>query len=329
MFNWFLNGKKTVVERREETLSAYIDGELSPRERADLERALAKDPALRDELAALRQVVGVMHEVPQVRVPRSFTLDPAVYGRAKQPWLQFYPMLRAATVLATVALVFLFAGDLFLSQSGGVGMPAQTVAEPLAEVREAEEVLREPEPAVEVTLEVEAPVAKLAEDMVEEEAAPQEAAAPAAEVESAAEGAARVTGTEAMTDEPIEAAESPAAAILSEEAVEEAPAEAPSEEPMLMVVPTTTVEGEAVVGTIVPETGSPPPSPEASVEDFGQEAPEPTAEMGPEVADEEVPPRAPDEGSRETDWLLIAEIGLGALAAMLLLVTLLARRYGW
>jgi hypothetical protein len=208
-------------------------------------------------------------------------------------------------------------------------MPAQTVAEPLAEVREAEEVLREPEPAVEVTLEVEAPVAKLAEDMVEEEAAPQEAAAPAAEVESAAEGAARVTGTEAMTDEPIEAAESPAAAILSEEAVEEAPAEAPSEEPMLMVVPTTTVEGEAVVGTIVPETGSPPPSPEASVEDFGQEAPEPTAEMGPEVADEEVPPRAPDEGSRETDWLLIAEIGLGALAAMLLLVTLLARRYGW
>src|SRR6185436_2098386 len=44
-------------------LHAYLDGELSPDERAALEQALARDPALRARLAELRGLHGELREL--------------------------------------------------------------------------------------------------------------------------------------------------------------------------------------------------------------------------------------------------------------------------
>jgi hypothetical protein len=325
MLNWLSDGKRTAAERREETLSAYIDGELSSRERANLERALTRDATLRAELEELRQVVGLMKAVPRAPLPRSFTLDPAVYGRARQAWLQLYPVLRTATVLATVVLVFLFAGDLYLNLSGRASMPAQTFQEPqVAEMREAVEIASE-KVEVEVTLLAEAPAAKIAAGEVQEEAAdlvPEEAGAPAAAIEAQAESAAQVMGTESMTEAPAAAtAAAPRGEATLVEELEE-----PAEPPMIMAIPPTmTTEAEPEGEGGLPE----PAMPEATAAAVALEATV-TADVmtAREPAEEELVLAADDEET-PVNWVLVTEIGLAALAGGLLVLTLLARRYGW
>ena len=89
--------KKTAAERRHEALSAYLDGALSARERARLENELKRDAALRAELDELSRTVQLTRSLPALPVPRSFVLDPAVFGRARQHRFHLYPALRAAT----------------------------------------------------------------------------------------------------------------------------------------------------------------------------------------------------------------------------------------
>jgi anti-sigma factor RsiW len=67
-------------ERDRELLSAYIDNELSPNERAALEQRLAVEPLLRRELAELRAVRDLLRDQPWVTPPRSFTLTPEMVG---------------------------------------------------------------------------------------------------------------------------------------------------------------------------------------------------------------------------------------------------------
>ncbi|MFQ5380037.1 MAG: anti-sigma factor family protein [Dehalococcoidia bacterium] len=58
----------------DEALSAYVDGALAGIERAELERRLASEPALREELEevrAIKQMVASMEDLP---APRSFAL---------------------------------------------------------------------------------------------------------------------------------------------------------------------------------------------------------------------------------------------------------------
>ncbi len=60
-----------------ELLSAYLDDQLEGPTRSDLERRLADDPRLRSELEELRSTTVLLHELPTLTPPRSFTLDPA------------------------------------------------------------------------------------------------------------------------------------------------------------------------------------------------------------------------------------------------------------
>lgn len=55
-----------------EQLSAYLDGELSPEERASVDAALVQDPALREELEGLRGVVHWVREQGPVEAPSGF-----------------------------------------------------------------------------------------------------------------------------------------------------------------------------------------------------------------------------------------------------------------
>ncbi|WP_322821338.1 anti-sigma factor family protein [Chloroflexus sp.] len=67
-------------EHDRELLSAYIDNELTPAERAVLEQRLRVEPSLRRELAELRAVRDLLHEQPWVTLPRTFTLTPEMAG---------------------------------------------------------------------------------------------------------------------------------------------------------------------------------------------------------------------------------------------------------
>ena len=181
MFNFLGDRGTTGEDKRRETLNAYLDNALTPAERDRLEGQLARDANLRAELEQLRVVKLQLRAMPRRRVPRSFALNPALYGRPKaQPMLQLYPVLRGATAMAAFLLIFVFALGAFRGQFGGVGAPV-----PAAEVSMA------------TNEEAAAPVGGA------DESAPLLATVPAAEERAAAEEAAADSSAEIAAPQPL------------------------------------------------------------------------------------------------------------------------------
>ncbi|MEA3375702.1 MAG: zf-HC2 domain-containing protein [Chloroflexota bacterium] len=120
-----LGWRKSEQQRRDELLSAYLDGELSEREREQLETRLSEDPALRAELRALHQTMSLVRELPRASAPRNFILtESMVRGRepahAPEPRLAWAaPILTAATAVVSLLFAVVLAGDLLLPGVGG------------------------------------------------------------------------------------------------------------------------------------------------------------------------------------------------------------------
>lgn len=169
--SWLRKRKETEHRHFEEQLSAYMDGELLPRERDAFEQHLATCPACRWSLNTLRQTVQWTSELPTVRVPRAFTIPaPAQPARAVRRW-RFLPALQGATALVALLLFFVIAGDVMLTGFQPVGM-------------------HEPEIqtlAVEATVSAEAGVVVEAEAVVETEAVVEAMALATVVVEKEAE----------------------------------------------------------------------------------------------------------------------------------------------
>jgi len=58
----------------EETIAAYLDGELSPKERADFERVLSSHPEWRNIVAEQAEVIAALRPI-RVRAPRGKVWD--------------------------------------------------------------------------------------------------------------------------------------------------------------------------------------------------------------------------------------------------------------
>ncbi len=134
-----LGGRKSEDERRDELLSAYLDGELDERERERLEARLSQDPALRAELRTLHQTVSMVRELPQTSAPRNFILsesmvrrrEPAPAPEPRRAWAA--PLLTAATTVVSLLFVVVLVGDLLLSGMGGQA----SAPEPMLQAEEA------------------------------------------------------------------------------------------------------------------------------------------------------------------------------------------------
>lgn len=124
-------------------LNAYLDGELSVAERADVEARLAEDERLQAEIESLRVTAALLGMAERVRVPRNFTLDPAVYGRsARSGWwanlgLGDFRVWATAggTVLATLVCIGLMVIRIGM---GGMMATSAPMAQLAAEEPEAE-----------------------------------------------------------------------------------------------------------------------------------------------------------------------------------------------
>jgi hypothetical protein len=110
-----------------ERLSAYIDGELSPVETAELEARLSHEPDLRAALLDLRSVVKATRSIPPRRLPRSFTLTPEMVG-ARGGFR--FPVLQLASAVTALAFVVLFGFDLL-----GASFSGMRAASPAGEVQ--------------------------------------------------------------------------------------------------------------------------------------------------------------------------------------------------
>ncbi len=137
-------------ERRDELLSAYLDGQLSAEERARLEAQLTAEPALRAELEALRHTVALVRGLPPVPIPRNFILPqtaaarprPAVPVRPRRAWAA--PLLTAATGVVSLLFMVVLAGNLLLPHTRG-NLAFAPAAAPLPEI-EAPQAAVEPSP---------------------------------------------------------------------------------------------------------------------------------------------------------------------------------------
>ncbi len=122
-----------ISPRDYELLSAYLDGELSARDRARLEARMSKQPELRLGLEELRQTSLLLRSLPRKRAPRNFTIPNALPRRRALPRL--YPALSFASALAGILFLIVFIGDYTLgtsTQSLASKVPASTSAPAIA-----------------------------------------------------------------------------------------------------------------------------------------------------------------------------------------------------
>lgn len=160
--------KKTTKTRRQKELSAYIDGMISPRKRIRLEKELEKDTVLHQELDQLDLTVHLLRSLPKVPPPRSFTLDPSIYGEIRPYRIHLYPALRAASAVAVLLLIFLSAGNLMINmQSAASIAPAEMIAMEKVEYDQTTAV-EEAEPEV-LMMQKAAPEESLAVPQLEQE----------------------------------------------------------------------------------------------------------------------------------------------------------------
>lgn len=102
-----------------ENLSAYIDDQLSPRERSRLEARLRQSLEMRNALEELRRTRQLLRSLPAVHAPRNFTLTPEMVGvRREVP--RSYPVLRLVSAMATMLLVLVMVGDFIAPRFGSM-----------------------------------------------------------------------------------------------------------------------------------------------------------------------------------------------------------------
>lgn len=103
-------------DRDFELLSAFLDDELTPAERAKLERRLQAEPGLRSTLKDLQRVQTQLNTLPRVKLPRSFTLKPGMVGQQRRQSAGLLPLINYASVLAATLFAVLIGADLAMGR---------------------------------------------------------------------------------------------------------------------------------------------------------------------------------------------------------------------
>jgi hypothetical protein len=119
--------------RAGELFSAYIDQRTTADEQAFVERHVAACADCRAQLQATRSMVAALKAMPVVKAPRSFVLPRSMAVKPKPSIFNWYPALRLATVMAAVAFVLVFAGDVLTVRHGGGGNVVMSIPSTAAE----------------------------------------------------------------------------------------------------------------------------------------------------------------------------------------------------
>ena len=234
--------------RREQLLSAYVDGEVTAEEAREVEELLASSEDARRELAELQATVDLVRGLPELELPRSFALDAA----PKKRWTLWWPSVRMtglAASVATMLLVGLVAGDMLdvLEQARFGGDDSGYASDESAFAAAAAAAAPAPAPESAAAVAMDAPASPEPEvaamksvagqdESVPVPAAPAAAAPRMAKVESSDEPAAAMqqdTTEEAPQASEVESREEPLVA-MKQDMTEEAPqadAAQSSEEP--------------------------------------------------------------------------------------------------
>lgn len=104
--------KNTISKRDWETISAYLDGQLSPQKQTRLESRIQQDQQLEMAFEELRDTRHMLRNAPRLRAPRSFMLTPEMAGQPHRlPNLA--PFFGWVSAVAGFLFVLFLVGDLF------------------------------------------------------------------------------------------------------------------------------------------------------------------------------------------------------------------------
>ncbi len=294
----------------EERLSAYLDGELSSRDRAAVDRHLSACRHCRWNLETLRQTIRWTASLPAVPVPRAFTIPVQPRPVPVPRWRWSMPLLQGATALVAVLFFLAVAGNAYLTRMVPVSQGApEAAAEGISADAKVVEVTLEVEAVLESEPagQVESPVSELPPEaprevsptgeQAEEPAQEMLAAAPALEAEGA-----ETRVSEAVVEKVVEDAD--AATETARAAGEAEPEEA-------MTTPTMLPSPVVATPTRSPSVAAPTVVAKAEVEEVQPAAAEPE-QVGTAVVEEPIFP-----------WLGTAEIALGAAFVLLGTITMI------
>ncbi len=172
-------GKSAQTHVGIDSLSAYLDNQVTPAQRARVEEHLGGCASCRGELESLRRTVALLQAMPRVPVPRAFTLSEAQVGirrpEARPGWQG--GLLRGLGAVAAIALIAFITTTMLRRSAWTPSATVARVAPPTAAA------LQEAQPAAPAASAPAAPEAveeppKLAEEMVAPMAA-EKAVAPA------------------------------------------------------------------------------------------------------------------------------------------------------
>ncbi len=155
-------------------LSAFLDGELSRRNKIQLEKRMKVNPDLQAALEELKITKQILSKTPRILVPRNFMLTPAQIGiKTRQPVYRRYRLAAALMSFVFIGVLILDFGGIFLG--GTLAMSLAPKSQEVMLDAAAESAIDEmEEPAL---LAAEADNARAAEEeFAEEVSAPAEAA---------------------------------------------------------------------------------------------------------------------------------------------------------
>ena len=316
-------------------LSAYVDDEVSSRERRRIEAHLAHCEECRGELRALRWTVGLLRQAPPVKVPRLFVVREADLAKERRPARRRAPLLVTQWATAVVALLFVLVlgGDLL----AGRGLPRLATA-PLARGgREMVTVTQVVEKAAAEEVVVEEAVEQQADQVAR--AVPEATASPMSTLEARVEAEAAPVEVEVTKEVERETAGETPMAMKAPEGVGGGggPVTATQEAEVMLAqpAPATTPTVAPAAAEALEATPVPPEAPQAELQpDVAAEAVKETERVLPTPAQpaEEygLTAWAQEEGAVRRDVLLLwrgAEVVLGdALVGLLIAVVWMRSR---
>lgn len=114
-----------ISSRDWEALSAYLDGQLTQKDRLRLEQKLQANSDLRLALEELSRTRTILRSQPALRAPRSFALTPEMVGihRERRPAARLYPAFSFVSALASLLFVVVLLGG-FLTRGSNQASPA-------------------------------------------------------------------------------------------------------------------------------------------------------------------------------------------------------------
>lgn len=114
-------------------LSDFLDDQLSPREKADLEKRLAERADFRAGLEELKQTRAVLKAAPHRRAPRNFTLKPDMVRVHRKLWRGWTPTFSFASVAAALVAGVMLIGQLLPMPMAAPMMASAPMEAPAAE----------------------------------------------------------------------------------------------------------------------------------------------------------------------------------------------------